>query len=105
VEIREFQKLIKKIYYKKDKKRGVEGSFRWLVEEVGELARCLRKIKYPTPGGLKGKNRQELKEEFADLLAWLVSLASLVGLDLEEAAKKYKNGCPRCQKKRCICKE
>ncbi|MEO0102270.1 MAG: MazG nucleotide pyrophosphohydrolase domain-containing protein [candidate division WOR-3 bacterium] len=92
--IKEFQNLIKRIYYEKDKKRGVDGSFRWLVEEVGELARCLRTRK---------KDKEGLKEEFADIFAWLVSLASLCEIDMEEAVKKYKNGCPRCKKWRCIC--
>lgn len=94
--IREFQKLIRKIYYRKDRKRGSDGSFRWLVEEIGELARCLRS---------KTRDKEALKEEFADIFAWLVSLASLCEIDMEEVVKKYKNGCPRCKELRCICRE
>ncbi|MEO0098134.1 MAG: MazG nucleotide pyrophosphohydrolase domain-containing protein [candidate division WOR-3 bacterium] len=94
--INEFQNLIKRIYYQKDKKRGIDGSFRWLVEEIGELARCLR---------AKKRDKEELKEEFADIFAWLVSLASLSGINLEEAVEKYKKGCPRCKKRRCVCFE
>ncbi len=99
--IRDFQSQIKRLYFKKDKKRGVEGSFRWLVEEVGELARCLRKYSQERSQGTKEK----LKEEFADIFAWVCSLASLTDVDMEEAVMKYKDGCPRCQKLRCICEE
>ncbi len=94
VTIAEFQRLIKDIYFEKDGRRGVEGTFRWLVEEVGELARALR------------HNRaDEKKEEFADVFAWLVSLASLVDVDLEEACDKYRSGCPKCHSTPCRCEE
>ncbi len=99
MEIREFQRLIRRIYYKKDRERGIDGSFRWLCEEVGELARGLRKNR----ASVKGK--ENLTTEFADIFAWLVSLASLCGIDLERAVEKYKDGCPRCLKKRCVCKD
>ena len=93
--IREFQEMIKEIYYHKDKKRGVEKTFFWFVEEVGELAEALRK-----------GDREALEEEFADVLAWLASLANLVDIDLEEAAKKkYPGVCPYCGKKPCECEE
>ena len=94
MEIREFQHLIKDIYYKKDAKRGTDGTFRWLCEEVGELAKALRT-----------KDRENLKEEFADVLAWTFSLANLLDVDIEDAIKKYKNGCPKCGHIPCECKE
>jgi len=94
MEIREFQDLIKDIYYEKDSKRGIEGTFVWFVEEVGELARAIRE-----------SDSNKLKEEFSDVLAWLVSLASLCRIDLEEAAGKYSNGCPKCNGERCVCVE
>lgn len=93
--IREFQKLIEDIYFKKDSMRGLMGTFAWFVEEVGELSRELR----------EGNNRQNLQEEFADVLAWLCTLASLVHVDLEEAVEKYRNGCPKCKNVPCICQE
>ncbi|MEO0115140.1 MAG: MazG nucleotide pyrophosphohydrolase domain-containing protein [candidate division WOR-3 bacterium] len=92
--IREFQELIEQIYYAKDKKRGISGTYCWLVEEVGELARAIRQA-----------NRKNLAEEFADVLAWLVTLASLCKIDLEKATKKYQKGCPKCHQLPCICKE
>lgn len=90
--IGEFQKLIREIYFVKDSRRGFDGTFRWFVEEVGELAQAVR------------HNRKSgMAEEFADVFAWLVSLASLTGVDLEEACGKYQNGCPKCQSLPCKC--
>lgn len=94
MEIREFQDLIKAIYYEKDAKRGKDGTFRWLCEEVGELAKAIRE-----------NNRENLKEEFSDVLAWTFSLANLFNIDLEDAINKYKNGCPKCGKIPCECRE
>ncbi len=90
----EFQQLIKDIYFEKDSGRGVDGTFRWFTEEVGELARAIRKGE---PEGLD--------EEFADVFAWLVSLASLSDVDLEQACVKYRSGCPKCDAIPCKCEE
>lgn len=92
MEIKEFQNLIARIYYEKDAARGVEGTFRWFVEEVGELARSIRK-------------GEGYHEEFADVAAWLFSLANLMGVDMEEAIKKYQTGCPKCGRIPCVCGE
>ncbi|BAA29877.1 74aa long hypothetical protein [Pyrococcus horikoshii OT3] len=73
----------------------MERTFFWFIEEVGELAEALRK-----------GDRESMEEEFADVLAWLASLANLVDIDLEEAAKKkYPGVCPYCGKKPCECEE
>lgn len=92
--IAEFQSLIKKIYFERDSCRGVDGTFRWLVEEVGELARAIRH-----------QDQQEKEEEFADVFAWLVSLASLTGVDMGKACEKYQAGCPRCHSIPCQCSQ
>ncbi|AHL22246.1 MazG nucleotide pyrophosphohydrolase domain-containing protein [Thermococcus nautili] len=95
MELREFQNMIREIYFHKDSKRGVEKTFLWFVEEVGELSEAIRK-----------NDREAMEEEFADVLAWLASLANLLGVDLEEAAKKkYPGVCPYCGKKPCECEE
>ncbi len=94
MEIKEFQKLIKDTYFQKDSKRGIEGTFRWLVEEVGELARAIRK-----------GDEKNLKEEFADVAAWLFSLANLLGVEMDEAVRKYEKGCPKCGNIPCTCDE
>lgn len=92
--IAEFQRLIRDIYYDKDSRRGPDGTFRWFCEEVGELAR-----------GIRRDDRANLEEEFADVFAWLVSLASLEGVDLERAAAKYAAGCPKCATTPCRCQD
>ena len=93
MKIREFQELIRKTYYDRDQARGVETNFLWLTEEVGELAEAIRK-----------RDREGMNEEFADVLAWLSTLATLLEIDLEEAAlAKYGKGCPRCDALPCAC--
>lgn len=93
--IAEFQKLIEDIYFAKDSARGIEGTFLWFAEEVGELARALRR-----------SDRDHLESEFADVLAWLTTLASMAGVDLERAATaKYTGGCPKCKQIPCRCEE
>jgi NTP pyrophosphatase (non-canonical NTP hydrolase) len=95
VTIAEFQKLIEDIYLAKDSARGTEGTFVWFTEEVGELARALRR-----------GDREHLEGEFADVLAWLTTLASMSGIDLEQAAAaKYAAGCPKCRQTPCGCEE
>ena len=95
MQIEEFQKLIEQIYFEKDSRRGKEATFRWFVEEVGELARAARR-----------GHQAQLEEEFADVLAWLSTLASLHGIDLGAAAKRrYGSGCPKCGKAPCACEE
>lgn len=77
--IREAQELIRERFYEKDSARGVYATFTWFAEEVGELAEALLRSE-------KGM----LEEEIADVFAWLLSIANLVGVDLEEAfARKY----------------
>ena len=92
--INEFQTLIEDIYYNKDSARGLPSTFMWFIEEVGELAQALR-----------GGNRDQLAEEFADVLAWLATTASIAGVDLDEAAQKYASGCPKCGQTPCNCPE
>ncbi len=93
--IRKFQQQIERIYYERDAARGLSGSYMWFVEEVGELARSF----------ISGEaaSRDEANE-FADCLAWLSTLASIRGVDLEAAAwSKYEDGCPRCEHTPCDC--
>ncbi len=89
----DFQQLIEKMYGQKDRTRGVEGTFMWFMEEVGELSTALR----------EGR-KDELEGEFADVVAWLTTMANVAGIDLTKAIhKKYGTGCPGCQKLLCIC--
>jgi NTP pyrophosphatase (non-canonical NTP hydrolase) len=91
--IREFQKMMHDIYFHRDSKRGIEGTYKWLVDEVKELGEALR-----------NGDRQDISEEFADVIAWLASLANVVEVELEKAAlSKYSGKCPKCSKARCEC--
>ena len=93
--LEELQNMIDKMYSRKDEARGVEGTFMWLMEEVGELAAALR-----------GDNKEELSKEFADVLAWLATIANVAGINLTEAvALKYGNGCPGCSQMVCVCSD
>jgi NTP pyrophosphatase (non-canonical NTP hydrolase) len=89
----ELQRLIRDTYGAKDAARGVEGTFMWFMQEVGELASALR-----------GGKKDEQRLEFADVLAWLATLANIAGVDLAEAiALKYGGGCPGCGQSPCHC--
>lgn len=89
----QFQERIRALYGSKDARRGVEGTFMWFMEEVGELSAALR-----------GGSHAERVLEFADVLAWLATLANIANVDLEDAmAKKYGAGCPGCGFSPCKC--
>jgi NTP pyrophosphatase (non-canonical NTP hydrolase) len=93
MQIREFQEMMKGLYFKRDCKRGIDATFNWLVDEVIELGEELR-----------GTNREATEKEFADVIAWLASLANITGIDLEKAAlSKYNFKCPKCQGSPCQC--
>jgi len=82
-----FQRLIRDRYHATDSARGSPGTFMWLIEEVGELATALQANapgRTPTPA-----ERANLSEEFADVVAWLTTLANIHGVDLERALEKY----------------
>jgi len=82
----ELQQLIDRMYSRKDQARGVEGTFMWLMEEVGELAAALRE-----------SSKEDIAKEFADVLAWLATIANVAGINLTEAIRmKYGHGCPGC---------
>ncbi|MDZ4656293.1 MAG: MazG nucleotide pyrophosphohydrolase domain-containing protein [Bythopirellula sp.] len=91
--LRDFQQLIRAMYLEKDQARGVDGTFMWLMEEVGELAAALRE-----------GTHDELAAEFADVLAWLTTIANVAGVDLTAAVtEKYGSGCPGCGLLVCTC--
>ena len=96
-----FQRTIEDLYFEKDRSRGIERTFMWFTEEVGELARDL--LHRPADTGPEPAD-SHLAREFADVLAWLTTMASIVGLDLEAAAvAKYGSGCPKCRVTPCAC--
>lgn len=89
----ELQTMIRDTYGAKDARRGVEGTFMWFMQEVGELSSALR-----------GGDHDERVLEFADVLAWLATLANIAGVNLDEAMRrKYGVGCPGCRQVPCVC--
>ena len=92
MDLAELQDVIDRTYGTQDRDRGVPGTVAWLCEEVGELAQALR----------KGTREQQV-HEFADVLAWVATLANLVGVDLSEAVATYADGCPKCASLPCVC--
>jgi len=93
ITLADFQRLIRNMYHEKDEARGVDGTFMWLMEEVGELAAALR-----------SGSSQEQAEEFADVLAWLATIANVAGIDFTAAVHgKYGTGCPGCGRLVCEC--
>ena len=93
ITLAQLQQLIRELYDAKDRQRGVEGTFMWFMEEVGELSAALR-----------NGSKAELAAEFADVLAWLATLANIADIDLEVAVQaKYGGGCPGCGRTPCVC--
>lgn len=91
--IADLQRHIRQMYYEKDAARGTDGTFMWLMEEIGELASALR-----------GNDRENLAEEFADVIAWLATIANVAEIDLNTALQaKYGRGCPGCSRLVCEC--
>ncbi len=92
MQLSELQDLIDRTFGDRDRARGVPSSVAWLCEEVGELAQAVR----------KGTHEQRVLE-FADVVAWVVSLANQMGVDLDDALQRYAGGCPRCSSIPCAC--
>lgn len=93
MQINDFQEMMRRIYFKRDSERGVVGTYEWLVHEIKELG-----------DAIKAGDKEELEKEFADVIAWLSSLANITDIDLEKAAvTKYDNKCPKCRHSPCQC--
>lgn len=91
--ISEFQEMMKALYFHRDFERGTRGTYEWLVDEVKELGEAL-----------EGTDKEATEKEFADVIAWLSSLANLTNIDLEKAAlSKYPHKCSKCGRSPCHC--
>jgi NTP pyrophosphatase (non-canonical NTP hydrolase) len=85
--------MMKRLYFHRDSERGVKGTYDWLVDELRELGEALEE-----------KDKEAVEKEFADVIAWLASLANISGIDLERATvNKYSGKCPKCQRSPCQC--
>ena len=116
VSIGQFQSLIKTMYFEKDEARGIPATFLWLTEEVGELASALRETEHArelAEGSADQKLRADFEakqknlcEEFADVFAWLATIANIAEVDLPKALfEKYGEGCPGCEQFACECSD
>lgn len=92
MDVRALQELMERTYGARDRAAGTASAVAWLTEEIGELAQAVR----------KGTHADRL-HEFADVLAWVASLANQTGIDLGEALLRYADGCPRCGAIPCTC--
>lgn len=92
MEIIAFQQKMQELYGDADRERGIPATIAWLTEELGELAQAVR----------KGTTEQQV-HELGDVLAWLASLANQLDLDLDAAANRFVQGCPKCAASPCDC--
>jgi NTP pyrophosphatase (non-canonical NTP hydrolase) len=93
VHISEFQMRMRCLYFHCDSERGAKSTFDWLRDEVEELGEAL-----------EGNDKEAIEKEFADVIAWLASLANITSIDLEKAAlNKYDSKCPKCRHSPCQC--
>jgi NTP pyrophosphatase (non-canonical NTP hydrolase) len=93
MELAAFQEQMADTFGERDTARGVAATVAWLAEEIGELARAVRK-----------GDRADQVHEVGDVLAWLASLANQLGITLDEAAARYTDGCPKCSASPCQCR-
>ncbi len=97
MKISDFQDLLKELYLQNDLNRGVTSTFIWLVEEIGELATILNSTDV---------DKQKVSEEIADIIAWTISIANILDVDIEKAlSDKYPNECKKCSSSPCICEK
>ncbi|UCD96021.1 MAG: nucleotide pyrophosphohydrolase [Candidatus Bathyarchaeota archaeon] len=85
--------MMQRLYFHSDSRRGAEKTFSWLKEEINELGEAM-----------ESTDTEALKNEFADVIAWVASLANLLEINLERAVlEKYPNRCPKCNLLPCRC--
>ncbi len=88
-----WQDMFKNIYGRVNKVAGREKCWLHLHEELGEVSRAFRL-----------KERINLKDELADVFAWLVAFCNNLGIGLEFSILKcYSGRCDVCGKKQCQC--
>ena len=75
-----------------DNARGVPATVAWITEEIGELAQAVR----------KGSRDQQI-HEIGDVLAWVLSLANQLDIEVVDAMTRFAEGCPKCGQLPCDC--
>lgn len=80
MEVSTLQKIVRDRYFETDSKRGIYHTALWFHEEVGELS-----------AAIAGGDVQNAKEELGDVLMWLLTLANLLEIDMEDVVAAYLN--------------
>ena len=94
MDIKDAQDLIHRIYYERDKERGIDGALLRTFQELAELSDAIQ----------TQKKEEEIDSEMADVFAWVISIANLLHIDLADALlRKYNHVCSRCGQVPCIC--
>jgi NTP pyrophosphatase (non-canonical NTP hydrolase) len=93
-ELADLQHMMELTYGKRDRTRGIPATIAWLTEDVGELAKAVRK-----------GSREDQILELGDVLAWLASLPNQLGISLDDAVGRYRAGCPQCRAVPCCCRD
>ena len=94
MKIEDAQEMMRKVYWERDKKRGVERTIQRTEEELVELSAAI----------LKKEGVKAIEDEVADVFAWLCSLANLLDIDVAEAFyNKYPDACSKCRQSPCTC--
>ncbi len=94
MDIREAQEMIHRIYYERDKERGVGRTLLRTFQELAELSDAI----------MQNRSQEDVERELGDLFAWVISIANLLNIDLAQALlNKYNYVCSRCGKSPCEC--
>jgi NTP pyrophosphatase (non-canonical NTP hydrolase) len=80
MDISALQQIVRDRYYQTDSARGIHHTALWFHEEVGELS-----------AAIASGDKQNAKEELGDVLMWLLTLANLLDVDMEDVIKDYLN--------------
>jgi NTP pyrophosphatase (non-canonical NTP hydrolase) len=94
MDTKDAQRLMRKVYWERDKERGIEGTLKRTFEELEELSEAVA----------QDLSREEIMAEVADVYAWLCSVANLLDIDLSYALlSKYQGACSKCGGVPCCC--
>lgn len=78
MEISALQEIVRERYFETDSKRGLHHTALWFHEEVGELSAAMAK-----------GDKENAKEELGDVLMWMLTLANLMEIDMQEVVDIY----------------
>jgi NTP pyrophosphatase (non-canonical NTP hydrolase) len=87
-EIREYQEWVREAWKKSPKNVDEKDELLFLMEEVGEMAEALRKMK----GNKENKDfKADLEKEFGDIMLSVFTLAIRHNVDIESALEKTRD--------------